>query len=137
MSLHDLSLKTLAIILIAAGVLIVFAISGFQARILFAPSVTEDAQVSIENEQDGSCITEGSDRVPRTISNCPYNVGHSIYNLQTRTTLDREARTSTICYYYSSSYSRAIMMALAFIWFAEAYVKNILQKIIQAGCIIF
>ena len=39
MSLHDLSLKTLAIIIIAAGVLIVFAISGFQARNLFAPSV--------------------------------------------------------------------------------------------------
>lgn len=78
MSLHDLSLKTLAIILIAAGVLIVFAISGFQARILFAPSVTEDAQVSIENEQDGSCIVEGSDRVPRTISNCPYNVGDTV-----------------------------------------------------------
>ena len=75
MSLHDLSLKTVAIILIAAGVIIVFAISGFQARNLFAPSVTEDAQVSIENEQDGSCIVEGSDRVPRTISNCPYNLG--------------------------------------------------------------
>jgi hypothetical protein len=78
MSLHDLSLKTLAIIIIAAGVLIVFAISGFQARNLFAPSVTEDAQVSIENEQDGSCIIEGSDRVPRTISNCPYNVGDTV-----------------------------------------------------------
>ena len=32
MSFHDLSLKTVAIILIAAGVIIVFAISGFQAR---------------------------------------------------------------------------------------------------------
>jgi hypothetical protein len=78
MSLHDLCLKTLAIIIIAAGVLIVFAISGFQARNLFAPSVTEDVQVSIENEQDGSCIVEGSDRVPRTISNCPYNVGDKV-----------------------------------------------------------
>jgi len=53
MSLHDLSLKTLAIIIIAAEVIIVFAISGFQARNLFAPSITEDAQVSIKNEQDG------------------------------------------------------------------------------------
>ena len=79
MSLHDLSLKTLAIIIIiAAGVLIVFAISGFPARNLSAPSVTEDAQVSIENEQDGSCIVERSDRVPRTISNCPYNVGDKV-----------------------------------------------------------
>jgi hypothetical protein len=78
MSLHDLSLKTLAIILIAAGVLIVFAISGFQARILFAPSVTEDAQVSIENEQDGSCIVEGSDRPPIIILDYPYNVGDKV-----------------------------------------------------------
>jgi hypothetical protein len=77
MSLHDLSLKTIALIMIAAGVIIVFALSGFQARILFAPSITEDAQVSIKN-QDGTCVVEGSDRVPRTISNCPYNTGDTI-----------------------------------------------------------
>jgi hypothetical protein len=75
MSLHDLSLKTLAVIIIAAGVIIVFAISGFQARNLFAPSVTEDAQVVIKNDEDGTCVVEGSDRVPRTISNCQYNTG--------------------------------------------------------------
>src|ERR687893_56152 len=78
MSLHDLSLRTLAVIIIAAGVIIVFAISGFQARNLFAPSITEDAQVVIKNEQDGTCIVEGSDRVPRTISNCLYNTGDTI-----------------------------------------------------------
>ena len=78
MSLHDLSLKTLAVIIIVAGVIIVFAISGFQARNLFAPSITEDAQVVIKNEQDGTCIVEGSDRVPRTISNCPYNTGDRV-----------------------------------------------------------
>ncbi len=78
MSLHDLSLKTLAVIIIVAGVIIVFAISGFQARNLFAPSITEDAQVVIKNEQDGTCIVEGSDRVPRTISNCPYNRGDTV-----------------------------------------------------------
>jgi hypothetical protein len=42
MSLHDLSLKTLASIIKAAGVIIVFAMSEFQARILFAPSITEN-----------------------------------------------------------------------------------------------
>ncbi len=78
MSLHDLSLKTLAVIIIVAGVIIVFAISGFQARNLFAPGITEDAQVVIKNEQDGTCIVEGSDRVPRTISNCPYNIGDTV-----------------------------------------------------------
>jgi hypothetical protein len=78
MSLHDISLKRLAIIIIAAGVIIVFALSGFQARNLFAPSITEDAQVIIKNQQDGTCILEGSDRVPRTISNCPYNTGDTV-----------------------------------------------------------
>ena len=77
MSFHDLSLKTIAVIMIAAGVIIVFALSGFQARRLFAPSITEDAQVSIKN-QDGTCVVEGSDRVPRTISNCPYNTGDTV-----------------------------------------------------------
>ena len=77
MSLHGLSLKTVALIMIAAGVIIVFALSGFQARSLFAPSITEDAQVVIKN-QDGTCVVEGSDRVPRTISNCPYNTGDTI-----------------------------------------------------------
>ncbi|HZB79924.1 MAG TPA: hypothetical protein VE264_01460 [Nitrososphaera sp.] len=78
MSLHDISLKRLAIIIIAAGVIIVFALSGFQARNLFAPSITEDAQVIIKNQQDGTCVVEGSDRVPRTISNCLYNTGDTV-----------------------------------------------------------
>jgi hypothetical protein len=78
MSLHDLSLRTIAILIIVAGVIIVFAISGFQARNLFAPSITENAQVTIRNPQDGSCVVEGSDRVPRTISNCPYNMGDTV-----------------------------------------------------------
>jgi hypothetical protein len=97
MSLHDLSLRTLAIIIIAAGVLIVFAISGFQARNLFAPSITEDVQVSIKNE-DGTCIAEGSDRVPRTISNCPYNTGDTIsitYKPQQPSIERHELRQST------------------------------------------
>lgn len=78
MSLHDISLKKLAIIIIAAGVIIVFAISGFQARNLFAPSITEDSQVIIKNQQQNTCVVEGSDRVPRTISNCPYNTEDTV-----------------------------------------------------------
>jgi hypothetical protein len=84
MSLHDISLKKLAIIIIAAGVIIVFALSGFQARTLFAPSVTEEVNVIIKND-GGACIVEGSDDVPRSISNCPYDVGDSVsitYKLQ-------------------------------------------------------
>ncbi len=78
MSLHDISLKKLAIIIIAAGIIIVFAISGFKARNLFAPSIIEDAQVVIKNEQDGTCVVEGSDRMPRTISDCQYNMGDTV-----------------------------------------------------------
>lgn len=78
MSLHDLSLRTLAIIIIAADVIIVFAILGFQARNLFAPSITKNAHISIKNPVDGTCVVEGSDRVPRTISNYPYNTGDTV-----------------------------------------------------------
>jgi hypothetical protein len=77
MSLNDISLKKLALIIVAAGVIIVFALSGFQARNLFAPSVTEEASVIIKDD-DGTCIVEGSDDVPRTISNCPYNIGDTL-----------------------------------------------------------
>ena len=49
MSFQGLSLGKLAIILIAAGAAIVFAISGFQARdVIFAPNITEETQVIIK-----------------------------------------------------------------------------------------
>ncbi|HEX7033381.1 MAG TPA: hypothetical protein VF172_10310 [Nitrososphaera sp.] len=76
MSFEGIPMKRLAIFLIAGGVLAVFAISGFQARNLFAPSVTEEAQVLIK-EVD-KCVVEGSDRVPRDIPNCQYNVGDTV-----------------------------------------------------------
>ncbi len=76
MSFQDISMKKLAIIIIAAGVIVVFVLSGFQARNVFAPSVTEEAQVSIK--QGTTCVVEGSDRVPREIPNCPYNQGDTV-----------------------------------------------------------
>ncbi len=78
MSVAGLSLGKIAIILIIAGVVIVFAISGFQARdVLFAPNITEETQVIIKNEQ-GTCTVQAEDDVPRTIENCPYDVGDTI-----------------------------------------------------------
>jgi hypothetical protein len=78
MSLQGISLGKLAIILIAAGVIIVFALSGFQARdVFFAPNTTEETQVIIKNEQ-GTCTIQAEDDVPRTISDCPYDVGDTI-----------------------------------------------------------
>jgi hypothetical protein len=73
---ESISLKKLALIIIAAGVIIVFALSGFQARNLFAPGITEEATVGIK--QGTNCVVEGSDNVPRTISNCPYNIGDTV-----------------------------------------------------------
>lgn len=79
MSLQGLSLGKLAIILVAGGVGIVFFISGFQARdVLFAPNVTEESEVIIKDEQQGTCTVQAEDDVPRTISDCPYNVGDTI-----------------------------------------------------------
>jgi hypothetical protein len=75
MSLQGLSLGKLAIILIIAGVLIVFLISGFQVRdVLFAPNVTEETEVIIKDEE-GTCTAQAEDDVPRTINNCTYDVG--------------------------------------------------------------
>jgi hypothetical protein len=77
MSLQGLSLGKLAIILIAAGVLIVFAISGFQARdVLFAPNITEETQVIIKEGE--TCTVQAEDDVPRTINDCTYDVGDII-----------------------------------------------------------
>ncbi|HEU4604881.1 MAG TPA: hypothetical protein VFS46_01455 [Nitrososphaera sp.] len=70
---ESISLKKLALIIIAAGVTIVFALSGFQARSRFAPGITEEATVIIK--QGINCVIEGSDRVPRTVSDCQYNTG--------------------------------------------------------------
>ena len=77
MSVAGLSLGKLAIILIAAGVVIVFAISGFQARdVFFAPNITEETEVIIKEQ--GTCTVQAEDDVPRTIENCPYDVGDTI-----------------------------------------------------------
>jgi hypothetical protein len=78
MSLQGLSLGKLAIILIIAGIIIVFAISGFQARdVFFSPNITEETEVIIKDEQ-GTCTVQAEDDVPRTISDCPYDVGNTI-----------------------------------------------------------
>lgn len=77
MSLAGLSLGKLAIILIAAGVVIVFAISGFQVRdVFFAPNITEETQVIIK--EGTTCTVQAEDDVPRTISDCTYDVGDTI-----------------------------------------------------------
>lgn len=77
MSFESISMKKLALIIIAAGVVIVFVLSGFSAGNLFRASITEEAKVLFKN-QDGTCVVEGSDQVPRNISDCPYNEGDTV-----------------------------------------------------------
>ena len=78
MSLQGISLGKMAIILIVAGVLIVFAISGFQVRdVIFAPNITEETEVIIK-DSEGVCTVQAEDDVPRTISNCEYDIGDII-----------------------------------------------------------
>lgn len=76
MSFENLSGKKMAVVFVGVIVLVVFAISGFQVKNLFRESITEDATVQIK--ESSNCIVEGSDRVPRTIFNCPYNVGDTV-----------------------------------------------------------
>src|SRR5919112_4920152 len=77
MSFQGISLGKLAIILIAAGVGIVFLISGFQVRdVLFSPNITEETQVIIK--EGSTCIIQAEDDVPRTIGDCPYDVGDTL-----------------------------------------------------------
>jgi len=71
-----MSPKLLALALIVAGILIVFAISGFQIVKLFSPSITE--QVTVTLKQNGVCVVEASDNIPRQIHNCPYEIGQDV-----------------------------------------------------------
>jgi hypothetical protein len=64
-----MSSKILAIVFIGESILLVFALSGFRVTQLFSPGITEEAVVRVSKVD---CIVEGSDRIPREISNCPY-----------------------------------------------------------------
>ncbi|HZD33789.1 MAG TPA: hypothetical protein VE130_01175 [Nitrososphaeraceae archaeon] len=66
----------LAIMLVAAGVVVVFFISGFQIFNVLSPGTSEEVIVGIK--QNGVCIVEASDNVPRQIQDCPYEEGQRI-----------------------------------------------------------
>jgi Na+/H+ antiporter NhaC len=66
----------LAVVLVAAGIVIVFFISGFQIFSVFSPGTSEEVTVSMK--QSGVCIVEASDNVPRQIQDCPYEEGQRI-----------------------------------------------------------
>jgi hypothetical protein len=66
-------MSKLALIFIAAGIVIVFALLGSSAKNLFSNAITEDVPVKLK--KDNECVVEPSDSIPRVISNCSYAVG--------------------------------------------------------------
>jgi Na+/H+ antiporter NhaC len=71
-----MSPSILAVMLIAAGIVIVFFISGFQIFSVFSPGISEEVIVVIK--QNDVCIVEASDNVPRQIQDCRYEEGQRI-----------------------------------------------------------
>ena len=73
--------KELAIIVVLAligGFFAVQAMFGFPIKdIIIRKEITEEARVVLKDNQ-GTCIVEGSDQEPRTISNCPYKIGDKL-----------------------------------------------------------
>lgn len=76
LSFDNISFSKLAIIFIIAGVVLVLAILGSSATSLFSESITEEAEVKMK--QEGNCIVEAGDRIPRMISDCSYNVNDTV-----------------------------------------------------------
>ena len=76
MSFDNISYSKLAIIFIIAGVVLVMAILGSSATSLLSDSITEEAAVKMK--QEGNCIVEAEDRIPRMISDCSYNVNDNV-----------------------------------------------------------
>ena len=72
----DLSPKIIAVLFIALGVVVVFLLMGGSLQQLLSSSIQET--VSVQIKQNNLCIVEASDGIPRTIENCPFNVGDNV-----------------------------------------------------------
>ena len=76
MSFESISPKILALIFAVGAVVIIFAIMGSSVTSIFSGSITDEAMVKIK--QGPNCIVEGEDEIPRTITDCPYNVNETV-----------------------------------------------------------
>jgi hypothetical protein len=76
LSFESISPAKLALIFGVAAVAIIFAIFGSSLQNLLSGSITDEAVVKIK--QGPNCIVEGADEIPRTITDCPYNVNDII-----------------------------------------------------------
>lgn len=72
----DLSPKIMAVLFIALGVVVVFLLMGGSLQQLLSSSIQET--VSVQIKQNKLCIVEASDGIPRTIENCPFDVGDNV-----------------------------------------------------------
>jgi hypothetical protein len=72
--MSGMKMAALAIIVIIGAIFAVQAFFGFPLKDLFRKEITDEAKVIIKDNR-GTCIVEASDREPRSIANCPYNVG--------------------------------------------------------------
>jgi hypothetical protein len=71
-------LAALAILIIIGAIFGVQALFGFPLKDLIRKEVTSDAKVVIKDDDHGIYIVEASDRQPRSIANCPYQVGDTL-----------------------------------------------------------
>ncbi|WP_148687222.1 hypothetical protein [Candidatus Nitrosocosmicus hydrocola] len=72
----DLSPKMMAVLFIILGVVVVFLLMGGSLQQLLSSSIQET--VSVKIKQNDTCIVEASDGIPRSINNCPFNVGDNV-----------------------------------------------------------
>jgi hypothetical protein len=72
----DLSPKMLAVLFIILGVVVVFLLMGGSLQQLLSSSIQENVPVKIK--QNNTCIVEASDGIPRSIENCPFDVGDNV-----------------------------------------------------------
>ncbi|HKR72904.1 MAG TPA: hypothetical protein VJR94_02205 [Candidatus Nitrosocosmicus sp.] len=72
----DLSPKIMAVLFIALGVVVVFLLMGGSLQQLLSSSIQET--VSVQIKENNLCIVEASDGIPRTIENCPFDVGDNV-----------------------------------------------------------
>ncbi|VFJ13504.1 hypothetical protein [Candidatus Nitrosocosmicus franklandus] len=72
----EFSPKWLAVLFVIAGVVVVFMLMGGSLTQLFSSSTQESVLVQIK--QGNTCVIEASDGIPRTIDNCPYQLGDNI-----------------------------------------------------------
>lgn len=72
----EFSPKMLAVLFIIAGVVVVFMLMGGSLTQLLSASIQEVVPVQIK--QNDTCVVEASDGVPRSINNCPYQLGENV-----------------------------------------------------------